>query len=193
MSGVYCMAEVEVITVRQMEELDRLLSDNPAMKKTLHKLVSNVLSKARTELSKTARQTLENDPRQAYRAVKRSMYKRILGGSVSILNKRKASNIRVTVEKERKLKTGQRGGNRLTRSTRTNQVDSYFGADRGFILRFLNAGTAIRKTRYGNRGSIRGRRWFEVSSTYAMNKAAEQFCNLVEEEIRNVNNQYSNG
>lgn len=184
------MAEVEVITIKQMQELDRLLVSNPEMKRKVHKVLASVLQKARTQISKDSRNVLNSDPRQAYRAVKRTVYKRILGGAVSILNKRKASSTRVSVQKERKLQPGQRGGNRRKRSERTDQLDSYFGADRGFILRFVNAGTRPRfATHYGHasRGNIAPRNWFSTSSQKAMEAAAQQFCDLIDKEIENIN------
>lgn len=177
---------VEVITVKQMEAFDRMLLEHPEMKKQVHKILSSVLQKARTAVSKDAKSVLNSDPRQAYRAVKRSVYKRILGGSISILAKRRASSIRVRVERQGTLVPGQRGGNRRKRSSRTEQIDSYFGADRGFILRFVNKGTEERTTCYGNRGSIGARDWFGTSSQRAMEAAAEQFCNLIDAEIEKV-------
>lgn len=185
------MAEVEVVTIKQMQELDRLLVSNPEMKKKVHKILSQVLQKARSQISRDAKGALASDPRQAYRAVKRTVYKRILGGTVSILNKRKGSKIRVNVQKDRKLQPGQRGGNRKPRSERTEALDSYFGSDRGFILRFVNGGTAQRAAySYGNanRGNIAPRNWFGTSSQSAMEQAAQQFCDLIDKEIENINN-----
>jgi hypothetical protein len=62
------------------------------------------------------------------------------------------------------------------------QIDSYEGVDRGFILRFLNAGTVERETRYGSRGALRARRWFGTSSAFQMDAAASR----VAEEIENL-------
>lgn len=185
------MAEVEVITVKQIEALDSIMMDCPELKKVVHKILSSVLQKARTAVSRDARSVLNEDPRQAYRAVKRAVYKRILGGSISLLNKtnRRASYTRVHVNRQGKLVYGQRGGNRRARSSRTDQIDSYFGADRGFILRFVNAGTDDRSTRYGNRGRITPRNWFSASSQRAMENAAEQFCDLIDAEIERIANQ----
>lgn len=83
---------------------------------------------------------------------------------------------------------------------------SYQGADRGFILRFLNSGTDMRtvdninnhpirltsrpegkrtyKGGIGNRGRIAARNWFENTSTQALNHAAEQFELLLDELIK---------
>jgi len=70
------------------------------------------------------------------------------------------------------------------------QLDSYEGADRGFILRFQNAGTAERETRYGNRGSLRARHWFGISSAFQMDAAAsrvaEEIENLLQQEFQQM-------
>lgn len=191
------MAEIEVITIKQMDELDKLLMTNPSMKKLVHRILSKVLQAARTKTSKDSKSVLRNDPRQAYRAVKRTVYRRILGGAISILAKRRASNTRVEVKKDRKLRPGQRGGNRMVRGEKTKRLDSYFGSDRGFILRFVNAGTKQRlagligkkqKTMsFANRGSISARHWFASSSQRNMEAAAQQFCELIDKEIENIN------
>jgi len=177
------MAEVTILTGEAVKEIDRIMAENPKMKAQIKKIISSVLQKARTSTANSAKTVLHNDPRAAYRAVKRTVYKRMLGGAISILAKRRAGSTKVHVEKERKLTAGQRGGNRRPRSARTEQIDSYYGSDRGFILRFVNAGTAQRTTRYGNRGSISGKQWFDPASAKAINEAAEQFCKLMDEEI----------
>ena len=59
-------------------------------------------------------------------------------------------------------------------------MNSYEGADRGFILRFLNAGTSNRETRYGNRGSLRARQWFGRSSTFQLDAAATKVAEMIE-------------
>lgn len=178
--------ENEYVSVEVRAKVEKLLSSDPDMRKKLRKIMGNVLRKARTDLSKDAKRALPNDPRQAYKAVKHTVYRRIVGGNLSILSKRKASNIRVHVEKERKLKNGQRGGNRIKRTARTESLDSYWGADRGFILRFINSGAGLkdkRKSRYGNRGSIKARNWFQNASHAQMVKASELFCKMIDDEL----------
>jgi hypothetical protein len=67
---------------------------------------------------------------------------------------------------------------------------SYEGADRAFILRFLNAGTDNREagTRggrmSGNRGRIAPRNFFANSSHKAMQQAADQLNTLIDELIK---------
>lgn len=175
--------------VKQREELERLLMKNPAMEKRVQKLIRKVLMAARKQVSQSAQGAMRSDPRQAYKAVKTAVYRRILGGSVSILNKRKAG-APGSYEPPRKLRPGQRGGNRVPRGARTQQVMSYEGMDRAFILRFINQGTGERTagTRgghlSGNRGSIAARNFFSNSSQRALQQAAAQLEKLIDELIK---------
>ena len=170
--------------VKQRQELEQLMMSNPAMEKRVQGLIRKVLLEARRTISNQSKTDIKADPRKAYKAVKTAVYKRILGGSVSILNKKRTGTTSL-YEPPRTLQAGQRGGNRRSRSQRTEQVMSYQGADRGFILRFLNAGTDQRQTRFGNRGSISPRNFFANSSQPAMQKAAEQLGTLIDEMIKN--------
>jgi hypothetical protein len=175
--------------VKQKQELESLMMSNPEMEKRVQKLIRQVLLSARRMVSNDAKGVMKSDPCQAYKAVKSLVYKRILGGSVSILNRKNAKG-GGSYEPPRKLRQGQRGGNRVPRSQRTQQVMSYEGADRAFILRFLNAGTDVREagTRSGrmsgNRGRIAPRNFFANSSHTAMQKAAEQLSTLIDEMIK---------
>lgn len=176
----------------EREMLDRLLMSNPDMEKRMQDLIRKVLRYARNEVSKGAKSNLPDDPRHAYKAVKTSIYKRILGGSVSILNRRRASGKQSTYEPPRTLQPGQRGGNRVPRGARTQQVMSYEGADRAFILRFLNSGTQPRMAGSrggrltGSRGNIKARNWFEPVAQQALNQAIErleqEFYTLVRQQ-----------
>ena len=176
--------------VRQKQELERLLMSNPAMEKKVHGLIRKVLLAARRDVSKSAQEKIKTDPRQAYKAVKSAVYRRILGGNISILNKRKAGKrgpvppIVHQLETRVNSKGNHRGGNRMPRSRRTEDLLTYQGADRGFILRFLNAGTSDRESRIGNRGSISARNFFENSSQKAMEQAAAQLDALIEDLIK---------
>lgn len=163
---------------------------NPAMEKKVQGLIRKVLLEARKTISNAARSDIKNDPRQAYKAVKSAVYRRILGGNVSILNRRKAGRRGAVPPVVHKLETAvnskgnHRGGNRMPRSRRTEDMLAYQGADRGFILRFLNAGTEGRESRIGNRGAIAPRNFFANNSRQAMEKAAEQLDGLIEELIQ---------
>ena len=126
----------------QMQQLDALLASNPEMEKKMRRVISKVMIKAQKWTQKQIAGKMPNDPRDASKAVRKAVYRRILGGNINILQKRRAgspSNYTPT----RTLKTGQRGGNRRLRSDRTMRMDSYGADDRGFILRFLESGARV--------------------------------------------------
>ena len=191
MLGVYCMAQDAIIVTgieQQLEALKKMQTDNPATKKALQAIIRRSIAEARKNVVKDAQDVLENDPRHAYKAVRNSVYKQIFGGQINILSSRKrgsATNYRKPV-KERPAHA--RGGNRRPRSLRTMQLDSYEGVDRGFILRFQNAGTVERESRYGSRGKLRARQWFGRSSAFqldaAANRVAEEIETLLQQEFQ---------
>ena len=195
--------------VQQKQELEALMMSNPAMEKQVQKLIRKVLMAARREVAKAASGKMKADPRKAYKAVKSAVYRRILGGSVSILNKRGTKFDHY--EPPRTLRPGQRGGNRRPRSQRSDNLLHYAGDSRAFVLRFLNAGTNARYiqftgdsnrsrvnrgsqggTKYGKtintgrRGNIAPRNFFSSSSHRAMQKAADQLSILIDQMIQKV-------
>ena len=192
----------------QMKQLKRMMTDDPTFRRRINAVLGKVLKEARKAISDNARSVVGKDPRHAYKAVRSAVYKRILGGQVNILQKRKAG----TPSNYRKPMKGlpKRGGNRWGRSQRTKDLEGYEGMDRGFILRFLNAGTADRGitsytdrmgTRHslgsassqnwkthaltGNRGSITARNWFGGASHAALEKASIQLQELIDRIIAN--------
>lgn len=176
----------------RIKEIRQLATDSPRMKKELTAIIRRAIAWAKKNVVKDARGVLDNDPRSAYKAVRYSVYKQILqifGGQINILSPRHRG-APTNYVRHRKLDDNphQRGGNRRQRSLRTMQVESYEGKDRAFILRFLNAGTSERETRYGNRGSLPARNWFATSSTLQMDTAArmvvEDIEKLLSEEFK---------
>jgi hypothetical protein len=192
----------------QMKQLKRMMTDDPTFRRRINAVLGQVLKEARKANSEDAKNVVKNDPRHAYKAVRAAVYKRILGGQVNILQKRKAG----TPTGYRKPLKGlpKRGGNRWGRSQRTKDIEGYEGMDRGFILRFINAGTADRGitsytdrmgTRHslgsassqnwkthaltGNRGSISARNWFSGASHAALEKASLQLQELIDKIIAN--------
>ena len=197
--------------VEQRKELDRLLMSNPAMEKKVQGLIRKVLSAVKKNLGQAAKEKMKSDPRQAYKAIRTAVYKRILGGNVNILNKRRASISGGGYTPTRTLKSGQRGGNRRARSERSYKLESYEGSDRGFVLRFLNAGTEERAINFlpdsrreqvhrgsqggnikkygktintGRRGRITPRNWFGNKSQKEMETAAQNLSNFIDALIQ---------
>lgn len=184
------MAEVKngTVTITGIEELEkkltRMRTDDPTFEKRLRGAIREILMQARKELSGDAQTGLQmqSDPRSAYKAVRSAVYKRIFGGQVNILQSRRAGAMKL-YEPPRKLREGKRGGNRMPRGKRTEQLMSYQGKDRGFVLRFLNQGTTTRTSYGGNRGAISARNWFGGASQREMQDAAGKLQTLIDRII----------
>ena len=131
---------VEGLT-EQMQQLDRLLATNPEMEAKMRRVISKVLIKAQSKMRRDVGTDLPNDPRNAAKAVRKAVYRQILGGNINILRKRRATEGASSYTPTRTLKSGQRGGNRRLRSERTMRMEAYNASDRGFILYWLNSGT----------------------------------------------------
>jgi hypothetical protein len=190
----------------QVKKLKSMMSEDPGFRRRVNNVIKRVLNQARKELSEKAQGELPNDPRHAYKAVRSAVYRRILGGNLNILPRRKAGH--PTGYRKPLKGLPNRGGNRCGRSERTKQLEGYEGADRGFILRFINAGTIDRsivsytdrnghrhdlrsgssrniKTHAltGNRGSISARNWFGQASHNALVNAAESIDAFIDRII----------
>lgn len=180
--------------VEQRKELEQLLMTHPAMEKAVQAIIRKVLAKARSQMGAAAKAAMKSDPHNAYKAVRTMVYRQILGGNINILNKKKASG------------GGSAPATRRGRTKHTEQILSYMGSDRGFILRFVNAGTNARVTTHmnghtilrrekvswhtyksgeiGGRGAIAPRNWFANSSQRAMEEAAAQFAQEIDKLIK---------
>ena len=195
----------DTIILEQQKVLEAALSTNTKTQKAFQKLIRKALMQARSELSDYIKTKLANDdPRGAARAVRTSVYKKILGGNINILNSKKAHGTN-NYEPPRTLRPGQRGGNRRPRSQRTNTVMHYAGEDRQFILRFVDSGTKQRAierltevkrksggskfvwrqdaSKYGNRGSIAARNFFKTGADPRLRRATEYLADLINEEL----------
>ena len=193
------MATVETEGFAQLvKKIEALQSEYPAMKKHLQRIIRTMLMGVRSNLMKDAKSGLQmdSDPRSAYKAIRTAVYRRILGGQVNILQKRKAGK---PGSYQKPLKgLPNRGGNRWGRSDRTIALEGYQGADRGFVLRFLNQGTDERIirtytdrngdkhdiSRGGNRGRISSRNWFGDKSQQELEKASENLEKMIDELIK---------
>lgn len=182
------------VVMQQSRVLEQALSTNPKTQKALQKLIRKALMEVRPELVSAARGAMDSDPRGAANGIRLSVYKKILGGNVNILDMRKKAGKSTSYEPPRKLQPRQRGGNRVPRGQRTDTVMHYGPHDRGFILRFLNSGTGERTagTRggalSGNRGSIAPRNFFGSAGSSALTKAADNLANLIDTELEAILN-----
>ena len=105
-------------------------------------------------------------------------------------------------------------------STRTDNLTTYYGKDRGFILRFLNDGTYKsnprviefkyngnrekvkrgsqggdiskygKTTNTGSRGTITPRNWFTNAAPQALAHMSEQLETIIDEELSEVFNEF---
>lgn len=149
------------------------------------------------------------DPRGTAHSVKRYVAKKYLGGVVSILDG-KGSGAKGSYEAPRKVypgMKGHRGGNRMARSKRTQEILDYGPTDRGFILRFVNSGTKPRYangrngkwTKSGNktfgrlqeegdyfRGSIAPRNFFATSGQREIHAALNNLSAIIDDEFEKV-------
>lgn len=176
-----------------LEAFGRIMTSDPTMEGIIRKYIRNVLKEARKKLSQDVKSYMKSDPRKAAQAVRFSVYKSMFGGNLSILQKKKGSaGKKYDLRRIRKVEQNphMRGGNRRSRGDDgRNRLDYYYGADRGFALRFLGSGTVTRTSRFGNRGSIRQTNWFGHTAPWHMEDAAAQVAEAITEFV----NQQING
>ena len=178
---------VEVVGFNVADKmLGELMTTDPYMARKVNAFIRKALKQARKDLSADAKKYLKSDPRRAARAVRFSVYKAMFGGNLSILQKgRGTAGARYKLIRKKKLQPGQRGGNRITRvDDSRNRLETYFGADRGFVLRFIASGTEQRRTRYGNRGSIRQTDWFGHTAPWHLQDAAAAIATEISNYIK---------
>ena len=175
------------ITIQNNVHLEKLLRTDPTMEQYMQTAVGYVLEQARRDVVSAAAAAIPNDPRHAARAVRQILYKQILGGNINILRKKRAG------------KAGNVPASSRARSRVTERMLGYQGSDRGFILRFVNAGTVERQVssindhpiRSGNkasRGSIDGKNFFGPAAKQALEQAVPllqaEFDKIVKQQMQ---------
>jgi hypothetical protein len=186
------------IEIKNNVHLERLLTTDPQMEKHIRAAIATVLKAAQKDVTSAAAAAIPNDPRGAHKAVRRRLYKQLIGGDINILSRKKSR------------KNGVVPPSRRGRMKHTEQILGYTGADRGFILRFINEGTdervtenmnghAIRRTekvkyhnyksgRIGGRGRITGRNFFGPAARAAIKTAVpileKEFEKLVTQQTQ---------
>lgn len=193
----------DVLISNQEQNIRAAMSNDPKMREVIQHHIREALMEVRRQVMSDV--PAENDPRGARHAIRTSVYKKILGGNINILNGKKAHGS-TSYQPPRTLQPHQRGGNRRLRGERTKQLMSYAGADRGFVLRFLNSGTKTRYAGYGrngrterqreafisringmgHRGYIAARNWFRPSAEAAMAQALQNIAEMIEIEAQAV-------
>jgi hypothetical protein len=189
------------------DNLRAAMTTDPKMRKAIQQHIREALWDARKEMINSAH-FANGDPRQSLRAIRNSVYEKILGGQINIKRSRKDHGGGNSYTPPRKLAPGQRGGNRRPRSERTEQINRGSPLDRQWILNILNKGTKTRvigfrntvkgnRTRYenrvyrinrgdkartGNRGSIAPRNWFMPAAEKALQMAMQRISEMIEIE-----------
>ena len=201
----------DTIISNQEQNLKAAMSTDSKMREVIQKHIREALFAARRDMMNNMK-FQNGDPRETARAIRTSVYEKILGGNINILNGKTAHGS-ISYEPPRKGTSG-RGGNRRKRSVRTQQIMSYSPLDRQFILRFVNSGTKTRvigfrntlrsnksrynnivtrihggdKVRTGNRGAIAPRNWFMQSAESNLGNAAQMIAELIAIEAAAIAN-----
>ena len=186
------------------DNLQAAMTTDPKMRKAIQQHIREAIWEARKEMINSV-SFANGDPRQSLRAIRNSVYDKILGGQINIKKAKSDHAGGNGYTPPRKLTPGQRGGNRRPRSERTEQINRGSPLDRGWILNILNKGTKTRvigfrntvkanRTRYdnrvyrigrgdtsrtGNRGSIAARNWFMPAAESALSQAMQRISEMV--------------
>jgi hypothetical protein len=173
----------EELILKQKKALEDALASNPKTAAKLRKMIREVILEERKKLvsSTEGAARMKSDPRGAAQSVRTSVYKRILGANINIYSSRRSGRPSAYQPEHHPSKVG---GNRRSVSYNTQRINSYGPHDRGFILRFLNVGINMnRQTRYGNRGGIPARNWFERTAEPLMEQAVEKLSEMIDQEL----------
>ena len=193
---VWCMGIVvdNTFISNQEQNLKAAMSTDPKMRKVIQQHIREALFAARREVMNSV--NFENgDPRHSAKAIRTSVYEKVLGANLNILNmKRGTASWRVRqVERKGTSDPKGRGGNRLKRNIKTIRMHGYEGKARGMILRWVNSGNKEeRKSRYGSRGQIPRNNFFQPLASTTLNIVSQHLSQIIEEEIAKSFNENNN-
>ena len=179
----------ESVIVESKKVLEAALSNSPKAQTVLRKIIRKYLKEAYWNVVNGIK-FKNGDPRGTRYAVRTAVYKKVLGANINIYRRGKAKGGENSYEPPRKLRPGQRGGNRVRRGDRTNQVMHYGPLDRGWILYILNKGTGERTAGSrggrltGKRGSIAARNFFRPLGDRSMGIMRDNLETAIEEEMQ---------
>lgn len=182
--------------IKQSEAIEKLLASDADMEKKMRSIIGRAMKRISKEVSSQVKTEakMKSDPREAYKAVKYQVYKKVLGANISILNRKKRSGSRASVTSSKRK-----------RSEETEKNLTWWGEDRAFVLRFLNSGTKNRYTgrqegwRYkswrhlrwakeagvniGRRGAISPRNFFPKLAWKGLQNATKEIERIINEEV----------
>lgn len=175
-----------------VEMVERLQYNNLVKASDIRKVFAKVAKPVKTTVQQGFRAAVKSDPRKAWKGVRIITLKGGKGVVVGLLNPRKAGNAMAVGSNSTGGKSGIR--RKRKRSKRTNQVDGYQGADRSFILRMHNQGTAPRfagtrdgNMRRANRGKLTAKRFFdraEAGMKTASQSLAAELGKIIEKKAK---------
>lgn len=172
----------DVVAAERM--LDNIEFGTAIPRTTINKAINQELTQARKKVVRAAKDSMKTDPLRARNAVVKTTYKHnVFGGLLTIKNPRRTGKMGMGTDAH--WTRGGKSGTWRTRTVgkRTIQLRSYEGKDRAFILRFINAGTDTRRSKFGNRGSISGKNFFKPSSVQALEEASRNLGKRIEQII----------
>ena len=197
------------VFIEDQRTLEAALSTNPKTNEALQGLVRKCILEARHSVAMSIK-FANGDPRNTRQAVRSTVYRKVFGGNLNILDSKKKHG-KNAYQTPKTNRGHLRGGNRMARSKRTQQILDYAPFDRGFIMRFVDSGTKQRfvgfrnaqksnSSRYldtkqrwdagggrtGNRGAIAARGFFQRYGERALEIAADKLAALIELELSNT-------
>lgn len=143
---------------------------SPGFERRLQKVIDQTLVEVRKGMVKEAGSKLPNDDKGAKRAIRRIVYRQIIGGQVNILKKRRAG----ALMDEDKIAESTANQWWRRRGYKTGQMLRYKGSDRGFILRFANAGTVDRTASTMDAHPIKRRSVSERPAMHGVRKGVKE-------------------
>ena len=193
----------------QEKNLEKMMTDDPETRKMIQDLIRETMWEARNATAHEVAGVI-GGTMQSWRAVHNTVFQKILGGNVNILDslKKGTANWKI-IQKDRKVEQNphMRGGNRRKRSLRTAMIEGYEPKARGFILRWQDDGTRqrfiggrnsratgkngleygkIKQRGTGNRGNITAGVFFYRIASKHLGAAAEKLSVMIQEEMSKI-------
>lgn len=196
----------------QEKNLERMMTDNPETRESIRALIREVMWEARNATAHEISGEIGGNM-QSWRAVRHSVFQKILGANINILGSMKKGTAQwKVIQKTRMVEQNphMRGGNRRKRTLRTAMIEGYEPKARGFILRFQDSGTRqrfiggrnsmgrgdngllwgrMKQSGRGNRGQITAGNFFYRIASAKLGLAAEKLAAMIDEEIAKIYNQ----
>ena len=163
-------AEQNRVIEQMRKQLANMSASEINKQATQQRIVDTQLKRVQKATQQAAKGVLGADRMQASKGVRMVKYKGVFGGNVNILTKPGGVTIDSSIYNR---------SSRRYRSERTKMMQSYYGASRSFVLRWIEAGTKSRTagTKYssrggsGNRGAILARDFMSTGRNEMQNAA----------------------